>query len=346
MIRVQMASYQAVSILHGGPNTQLRNTLRHLPQFGVQAAFFDPWSAFKKEECDLFHVFAANVGTYHLANEIRTLGVPLVTSPIYFRLQPPAVIRTYLYAIRALQTLTKAIWMDAVFTADICSWSKRVLPNSLAEARLIARGLGIPDAKMTVVPNGVDERFYDADPALFKKQYGLENFILNVGHIGHRRKNVLALIKALGRINHPAVIIGRIIAGEYGDACVAEAKKYSHILLIDGLSNETEMLASAYAAADTFVLPSLFETPGIAALEAALAGAKIVITPHGGTEEYFAEMAEYVDPHSVEAIRAGIVRALESKKDDRLREHVRREFLWQRVAEKTAALYMDILEGR
>jgi len=43
------------------------------------------------------------------------------------------------------------------------------------------------------------------------------------------------------------------------------------------------MLASAYAACDVFVLPSMFETPGIAALEAGLAGAKIVITKYGGT---------------------------------------------------------------
>jgi len=110
------------------------------------------------------------------------------------------------------------------------------------------------------------------------------------------------------------------------------------------LKNDDELLASAYAAADVFVLPSLFETPGIAALEAGLAGAKIVITPYGGTKEYFGTMAEYVEPRSVASIRNGILRALAKKNDSRLQEHIRREFLWQRIAAKTAAVYQDILE--
>ncbi|MBX2993103.1 MAG: glycosyltransferase [Bacteroidetes bacterium] len=331
-----------MSILHGGPNTQLRKTMQHIGEFGVDMRLFDPWAHFKKDDCDVFHIFAANVGTYHLAHEIHVLGIPMVVSPIFFRVQSPAIINSFLRATRVAQHLTKSIWTDAGFTAEICNWSRAVLPNSKAEGELISRSLGIPQSKITVIPNGVDERFYHAEPSLFKKTYGLENVILNVGHIGHTRKNVLSLIKALGQIDHPSVIIGRIISGQYGDACVAEAKKHKQVLMIDGLDNNSEMLASAYAAADTFVLPSLFETPGIAALEAGLAGAKIVITPHGGTEEYFGKMAEYVDPHSVESIRAGVIKALQVKKNDGLREHIRAGFLWQHVARKTAAAYRQI----
>ena len=102
------------------------------------------------------------------------------------------------------------------------------------------------------------------------------------------------------------------------------------------------MLASAYAACDVFALPSLFETPGIAALEAGLAGAKIVITPHGGTKEYFGEMATYVEPLEVRSIRDGIREALEAKKDLRLRDHIAGHFLWKHVAEKTREVYDDL----
>ncbi len=344
MIRVQVAGYQAISILQGGPNTQLRKTMQYMDQFGVQASLFDPWSPFKTDECDVFHLFAANIGTYHLANEIHTLGIPLATSPIFFRLQSPTLLRAYLKGTRVLQNISRGIWSDIALTADVCEWSRRLLPNSRAEGDIVATALGVPHSKITVIPNGVDDRFYEADPTLFKQKYGFENFILNVGHIGHKRKNVLALIKALGQIDHPAVIIGRVIGGEYGTACVREAAKHKHILIIEGLKSDSAMLASAYAAADTFVLPSLFETPGIAALEAGLAGAKIVITPHGGTREYFGDMAEYVDPHSVDAIRDGILKSLAMKRDDRLRTHIRSEFLWQHVSKKTADVYKEILQ--
>ena len=341
-MRVTLAGYQAVSILHGGPSTQIRNTAKYLPKFGVDVRFFDPWVPLRKEDTDLFHIFAANIGTYHLAREIRSLGIPLIVSPIVFSLHTTAFIRNVLRWGRLIQRVGKGIWFDYAITADMCQWASRVLPNTAAEGKLVSEGLGVAPAKISVVPNGVDERFYTADPTPFVEKYGVRDFILTVGHTGHIRKNVLALIRALSEIDHPAVIIGRFISGEYGDACRREAAKHSHILLIDGLEHGSEMLASAYAACDTFVLPSMFETPGIAALEAALAGAKVVITPYGGTKEYFGDLAGYVEPSSVVSIRNGIKAALARKKGTELREHVRKNFLWQAVAQKTAAAYREV----
>jgi glycosyltransferase involved in cell wall biosynthesis len=338
-MNVLLTSYQALSTLHGGPRTQLHNTARFLPDYGVSPHLFDAWKPLKKGEYDLVHLFAANIGTYHLAREIHVLDIPLVVSPIIYSLHSPSYIRTVLKGTRLLQKVGRGIWTDYALAADICSWSKCVLPNTRDEALILEKGLGVAQPKISVIPNGVDERFANADPSLFEEKYGLREFILNVGHTGHRRKNVLTLIKALGKIDHPSVIIGRIIAGSYGDACVREAAKHKQILLIDGLENESDLLASAYAACDTFILPSLFETPGIAALEAGLAGAKIVITPHGGTKEYFGTMAKYVDPYSVDSIRNGIIASLQSEKSTMLREHIRKEFLWPRVAEKTAVAY-------
>jgi glycosyltransferase involved in cell wall biosynthesis len=103
------------------------------------------------------------------------------------------------------------------------------------------------------------------------------------------------------------------------------------------------LLASAYSACDVFVLPSQYETPGISALEAALAGAKIVITPFGGTRDYFGNNAVYVDPTSVEDIAKGIQTALGKGKDAELREHIRKEFTWNKVGEKTKQAYEHVL---
>jgi len=341
-MRVTLAGYQAVSILQGGPSTQIRDTAKHLPKFGVDVRFFDPWTPLRTGDTDLFHLFAANIGTYHLAREIHALGIPLIVSPIVFSLHTPAFVRRTLNLGRLIQRAGKGIWLDYGITAEICQWASRVLPNTDAEGRLITEGLGVDPARIRVVPNGVDERFYTADPTPFVEKYGVRDFILNVGHTGHARKNVLALIRALSEIDHPAVIIGRFISGEYGDACRREAAKHSHILLIDGLEHGSDMLASAYAACDTFVLPSMFETPGIAALEAALAGAKVVITPYGGTKEYFRDFALYVEPASVASIRDGIKSALGRKKGTDLREHVRKSFLWQTVARMTADAYREV----
>ena len=117
----------------------------------------------------------------------------------------------------------------------------------------------------------MEERFLYGDPEPFVKKYGVQDFILNVGHIGVERKNTLSLIRALETIDHPAVIIGKVTDTEEGQACLAEAGKNKNLIIIKGLDHDSDLLASAYAAAKVFALPARYETPGIAALEAALA---------------------------------------------------------------------------
>ena len=62
------------------------------------------------------------------------------------------------------------------------------------------------------------------------------------------------------------------------------------------MEHDDPLLASACAAARVFALPSWFETPGLAALEAALAGCAVVITPFGSPREYFGDLVEYARP--------------------------------------------------
>jgi glycosyltransferase involved in cell wall biosynthesis len=343
-MNITIVCYQAVSILHGGPRVQILQTKAELEKLGATVTLFNPWSNFDAAKTDIVHLFSANLGTFHLARVMHDLHLPMVTSSIFYTRRSPAAIRMTLAANDALKFLRTGIWTDYYFTRQICEWSSAVLPNTVDEGSLLEKGIGVPSPKITVVPNGVEARFEFGDPTLFKKTYGIDKFILNVGHIGPPRKNVLNLIRALKTIDHPAVIIGRITPGAYGEQCLAEAKQNKNILIIDGLKNDSEMLASAYAAASVFALPSTFETPGIAALEAALAGAKIVITPVGGTKDYFGTMAEYVDPGSPESITAGIERALIAPADVKLKEHIKREFLWSRVAEKTLAVYKTIIK--
>jgi glycosyltransferase involved in cell wall biosynthesis len=209
----------------------------------------------------------------------------------------------------------------------------------------MVKGLGVDVRKVTVIPNGVEERFASSYPELFRRTYGLGDFILYVGHIGYERKNVLTLIQALGGIDHPSVLIGPVLRNRYGEACLREAEKHRQILIIDGLNHGSDLLASAYAACDVFALPSQFETPGIAAMEASLAGAKVVITPRGGTREYFKDLVTYVDPRSVDSIREGIVNALRASPDASLKEHVLTNYTWRSIARKTSSAYKSVLGG-
>ncbi len=343
-MKIRFACYQSVGLIRGGPQVKIIQTKEYLEKLGIKVEYFNMWETAEKIfDCDLVHLFSANFGVYSLARDLRRRKIKFVVNPIFFTRHSFPVVRTVVSMDTCIRRIFSGAWLDYGFTRDICKWSEAVLPNTLAESKLISLGLGISKEKIEVIPNGVSTCFLHGDPSLFKKKYGIENFILNVGHIGPNRKNILSLIKALSKIDHPAVIIGRITPGDESKACLKEAEKNKNLLIIDGIDHNSPLLASAYAASDVFVLPSKFETPGRAALEAALAGAKVVITPHGGTKEYFKEYAFYVNPYSINSIRKGIESALQEIKGSELREHIKNNFVWDKIARKTLEVYKKVL---
>lgn len=345
-MKICLATYQAVSILRGGPRTQVLQSKAELENLGVRASLFQSWKEFRPNEFDIVHFFGANIGTYHLAREIHRLGIPIVLSPIFYTRHTIEYVRRVVKMSALLRRIRRGIWTDYGMMAEMCSWASIIAANTVDEARLFVEGMGVPEEKVRIVPNGVESRFEKAKPALFRKTYGSEKFVLSVGHIGPERKNVYRLIQALEGINHPAFIIGRIENSPSGNRCLEIAKKNPRLIILDSIDHESDLLASAYAACDVFVLPSQFETPGIAALEAGLAGAKVVITPTGGTKEYFGENAEYVDPYNVKSIREGIQIALIREKDKRLRDKIKKEYLWSNVASQLLSVYQTIVPSK
>jgi glycosyltransferase involved in cell wall biosynthesis len=342
-MRVLFASNQAASVMRGGVLTQALQTKNALENLGVEVVFFDAWREFQPNEFDLVHIFTANMATYHLARAFKAHNLPIVVSPVFFTRRSARVTRSVIGVDKFISRFFRGFWTDYGLISEMCQWAEALLPNTTDEARIFEDAFRIAPHKITIVPNGVEERFAQAKPDLFEREFGIKDFILNVGHIGPGRKNVMNLIKALEHINHDAAIIGRIEDTPSGRACLERAKRNPRLLIIDTLPHDSMLLASAYKACDVFVLPSQFETPGISALEAALAGAKIVITPFGGTKDYFKNNVTYVDPNSVADIVKGIQTALGKEKDTELRERIKKEFVWKIVGEKTKQVYEHVL---
>ena len=105
---------------------------------------------------------------------------------------------------------------------DVMFMNKEAITGMLTADSWSALKLSIPEKKITFIPNGVEKRFSEGDPALFYNKYGVKDFILNVGHIGVPRKKTLSLIRALSKIDHPSVIIGRIYPSKEADLCMEE----------------------------------------------------------------------------------------------------------------------------
>jgi glycosyltransferase involved in cell wall biosynthesis len=78
-------------------------------------------------------------------------------------------------------------------------------------------------------------------------------------------------------------------------------------------------------------------------MEAALAGAEIVITQYGGTKDHFADYAEYIQPKSEGSLLAGIQKALRKQPDKMLKNRILTHFTWQKVAELTVEQYKKLI---
>ena len=95
------------------------------------------------------------------------------------------------------------------------------------------------------------------------------------------RKNLLGLIEGLRTTGLPLVVIGEPPPGHEGYDRQCRHAGRGFVRWLGKLEHEDDFLGSAYAAARVLALPSWFETPGLVALEAALAGCAVVLTPFG-----------------------------------------------------------------
>ncbi|MDP8202441.1 MAG: glycosyltransferase [Candidatus Tenebribacter burtonii] len=343
-MRIHLASYQSIMLNRGGPTYKLLHTKKALEEIGVDVKLFDMWDFnVKLTKDDLVHIFLANISTYSLATNLKLYGAKYVVNPIIFSNHPAWKIKLYQNLEKPLNKLFIRSISDYNITKRICNNAERVLPNTIDESNLLVNGMNVNKDKMQVIHNGVEKRFAEADASLFQKKYGFKDFILYVGHLGPDRKNGKKIIKALQQIDHPAVIIADILQNKEGEWCRKEIEKSKNIKLIEWLNHDDPLFASAYAACNTFILPTKYETPGRAALEAGLAGANIVITPNGGTEEYFVKYAEYPNPDSVESITNAIEVSLNKKRNDELKERILASYIWSIIAIKTLDVYQEII---
>ncbi len=330
--------------MRGGPTYKILCLQKSLKEQGTEVEMLNYWEPqLQIKDDEIVHIFTANSGTYHLSESLKLFGSKSIVNPIFFSKHFSPTIKTYLFAQQITNKFLNGTMSEISIAKKICENAKLVLPNTVEEENLIAEGLGISRNKLITIHNGVEKRFIDSNPDLFEKKYNIKNFILHVGHIGAKRKNTYKLLKVLESIDHPSVIIGNLLNNAEGRKCMNIIERNSKIIHIDWLNHNNPLLASAYAACDTFVLPSLYETPGRAALEAGLAGANVVITPYGGTKEYFINLADYCNPNQKKSMLNTISRSLNKPKTGHLSLHIKKEFLWDKIAEKTKNVYEKVL---
>jgi len=347
-MKIAYFTYPSAFNFFGGGEIQLLKTKEYIEKVrrNYYVKLFDIFQD-KLEQFDILHNFSISPDCLSLCGMAKLKGVKVALSPIYWKPSNMEKQKALGKKIIQIKNFYENLTGYRLFTfqalrpyKEFLELSSIILPNSEMEASLISTTFRIKREKFHIVPNGVDKRFSDAKPDLFIQKYGLEDFILFVGRI-EARKNVVSLLSACKDLNAPVVIVGHdsILEHDYFKLFKKMADSDPNFEYLGFLSHNSEELTSAYAAAKVFVLPSWYETPGLSALEAGLAGCNIVITREGSTTEYFKDLAWYVDPASIKDIRKKISDALEKPKTTTLRQLILKSYTWETVAEKTIQAY-------
>jgi glycosyltransferase involved in cell wall biosynthesis len=342
--------------IFGGAEVQLHKYKEHLEKRGFRIKLFDIWND-KIDEFDAIHIFNPRTFPFEarvIAEYAKGKGLKVFVSPIFWFPPPRAYeSRFKLFAYKFLAFTWKTLFHETLkniidpfrfsYIARLFSLADAIIPNTTEEKVIIQRLFNVESDKIFVIPNGVESIFEEGDPDLFKRTYGLhDDYILFIGRID-LRKNVLRLIKAFVRsgIDTNLVIVGKPGELEYYEKCKKAAN--SKVVFLPPITHGSEIHRSAYKGARVFALPSYFETPGLAALEAGLAGANIVITRYGGTYEYFRDYAWYIEPTDEKSIEDALVAAYYAPKKSELSKHIKENFTWEQIAIKLEHVYHEIL---
>lgn len=307
----------------GGGEVQLLEYVRLLRERGVDVWLHNMWQP-EYRSLDIFHHFHLLSGGLATLDYIRRLEIPII--------------------------LNTNIWFDdtnfpSVNVEEIRAYlatTDRFIANSHAEIANIAEYIGVDVSHGRVVYNGVRRHFSEpVDTRVFSELLPFTGrYILNIGNV-EPRKNQLRLSLAARELGIPVVVLGGVRDQTYLREC---KQAYDGFHYFGPQDHQGPILHAALHHAQVFALPSTFETPGLAALEAAVAGCQVVVTNGGSTREYFQDYVTYVDPSSISDIAEGLEKAFQQKaRASELQHHVLTRFSWENVSSDLLAHYHELL---
>ena len=355
-----------------GIGTYVRNLLRHLSRLDQATEYV---LLCREQDCGIaaelgenFRAVAETAPAYSFREQLavpmdlRREGADLFHAPHYVLppLTPCKSVVTihdcihlrfpqYLPNRAAYAYARSSLWMAA-------HRAKRVLTVSEASKRDILKYFHLPESKIDVIHNAIDERFGEApaeeEITRVRERYQLNDpFVLYAGNI-KPHKNLERLIDAFhllrrhGLDHVKLLIIGDEIS-KYATLrrAVHRHKLHQHVRFFGFVPDQT--LAVLYRLAGVFVFPSLYEGFGLPPLEAMSSGTPVVTSNVSSLPEVVGDAALLIDPNDPHAIADAMRRVLT---EPALRDDLRRRgfervrhFSWERSVARVRQIYDEVL---
>ena len=291
----------------------------------------------RSRNMDLFHA------TDHLIPKLR--GTPVVATLMdAIPLAHPEWVQS------RLRPLQNALWKKTA------SWAQQIVTISEYSKSQITEHFNIPPNKISVVPLGVDRRYFEPLPSQYSEEvldsFGLPTqYFIFIGTL-QPRKNVLRIMQAHRslpkemRQAYPLVIVGR--NGWDSEQLIVQLKSAVghepiHWLGAVSDSEKRALLQSATA----LVFPSLSEGFGLPVLEAFASRTPVIASNTTSLPEVAADAALLVNPLEVDEIASAMQALVQNKalvnQLKKLGLSRAEKFTWGACAQATKVVYQKVL---
>jgi len=369
-----------------GIGTYIRNVVRTLARLDLQSQYFLIGSPAKVAECGSLPPNFQSVelmgrddslkGNLEFRAIVRRLQCDVVHIPHLFwiprGLGCPYVLTVHdllehMYGSRHASTLRRSLHF--YLTRRVLRKAARIIAVSQFTKSEIEKLLAIPDNRIEVVYNAIDERFLHghasaADRELIAQRYLVNYpFILYAGAI-RPHKNVVRIIEAFSALKSELLKetqkeqqfldLKLIIIGDD----LSSHPRVRRTVVRSGVQNDVRFLGFVpidvlrifYDVAKVFVFPSLYEGFGLPPLEAMAHGTPVVTSNTSSLPEVAGNAALLVNPENVFEIRRGLQRVL---LDATLRERMKKlgyeqaqRFSWTTSVSRILEIYREVAGER
>ena len=272
-------------LAHGGVQVQIEQTKAALEQVGVEVEYLRWWD--DAQTGDVIHCIGRPDGTF--VDLAQQKGIKVVAAELMGGL---SIRPRIAHAIHRMAVRFVTRYLPQLISAKM-GWSAFGKVDAFVslttwEARLLGYVFGVPTEKIQVIPNGVEQVFFDAIAEPRSEWLVCTSTVRDI-------KRTLELAEAATLARTPLWIIGRPYSEDdpYFLAFRRAIDKSNGIVRYEGPVSDRTKLAKIYRQARGFVLLSRYESLSLSALEAAAGECPLLLSDLPWARHSFGNQASY-----------------------------------------------------
>jgi len=332
---VRVVPFQPHCFAFGGFEVQMLAAMESARTVGVNIAPLDFWK--REPDFDILHLWGMELQHCNTVKWAHLAGKKIVLSAL----------TNYPSFYTWLRYITSLVVGPARFRRAMLAQIDCITVVNREQRRYLVKILGIPSEKVMVVPNLVEDIFFEVMDGTETEVLGIKNYVLCTGNICPR-KNQLALVAACRKLGVPLLLVGNVLTGEekYGEAVAKAVADGERCRWLRGMTPGSSGLAEAYRDASVFALPSYSEQQPISALEAAASKKPLILANCPYAKQEFYEHAALADPNSVDSIANALRKAFDRPDKYRPPTSIIEQCRKERVGGAYRAIYQHLAQGK